>query len=146
MATLDHAHSLLRLARRDYDALVGMQASALFADAIFGYHAQQAVEKALKAWLTVRGRSYPFTHDLAGLLMRLQDAAADVERFWPLERFSVYGILARYEEGDPDGTRVACDLVLMKEWKTRLPRKFQTRGLPTPPAGASRGSPLRAGA
>ncbi len=60
------------------------------------------MEKALKAWLTVRGRSYPFTHDLAGLLMRLQDAAADVERFWPLERFSVYGILARYEEGDPD--------------------------------------------
>ncbi len=25
-----------------------------------------------------------------------------MERFWPLERFSVYGILARYEEGDPD--------------------------------------------
>lgn len=102
MATLDHAHSLLRLAQRDCDALVGMQASALFADAIFGFHAQQAVEKALKAWLTVRGRSYPFTLDLAGLLMRLQDAAADVERFWPLERFSVYGILARYEESDPD--------------------------------------------
>ena len=26
---------------------------------------------------------------------------------------------------NPDGTRVACDLVLMKEWKTRLPKKFQ---------------------
>ena len=47
---------------------------------------------------------------------------------------------------NPDGTRVACDLVLMKEWKTRLPKKFQTRGLPNPPAGASRGSPPRAGA
>ncbi len=68
MATLDHAHSLLRLARCDYDALVGMQASALFADAIFGFHAQQAVEKALKAWLTARRRSYPFAHDLAGVL------------------------------------------------------------------------------
>jgi HEPN domain-containing protein len=102
MATLDHAHSLLRLARRDFDALVGMQASALFADAIYGFHAQQAVEKALKAWLTSRRRSYPFTDDLAGLLMRLEGAGVDVERFWPLERFSVYGILARYEEGDPD--------------------------------------------
>ena len=102
MATLDHAHSLLRLARRDFDALVGMQASALFADAIYGFHAQQAMEKALKAWLTARRRSYPFTHDLAGLLMRLEGAGADVERFWPLERFSVYGVLARYEEGDPD--------------------------------------------
>jgi type III restriction enzyme len=26
---------------------------------------------------------------------------------------------------NPDGTRVECDLVLMKEWKTRLPKKFQ---------------------
>ncbi len=26
---------------------------------------------------------------------------------------------------NPDGTRVECDLVLMREWKTRLPRKFQ---------------------
>lgn len=102
MAALDHAHSLLRLAQRDFDALVGMQASALFADAICGFHAQQAVEKALKAWLTARRRSYPFTHDLAGLLMRLEGAGADVERFWPLERFSVYGVLARYDEGDPD--------------------------------------------
>ena len=102
MATLDHAHSLLRLARCDCDALTGMQTSALFTDAIFGFHAQQAVEKALKAWLTARRQSYPFTHDLAGLLVRLEGAAADVERFWPLDRFSVYGILARYEEGDPE--------------------------------------------
>ncbi|MBP6807233.1 MAG: DEAD/DEAH box helicase family protein [Chromatiaceae bacterium] len=27
---------------------------------------------------------------------------------------------------NPDGTRVECDLVLMNEWKTRLPKKFQT--------------------
>ncbi|HYN79001.1 MAG TPA: hypothetical protein VES73_14565 [Lamprocystis sp. (in: g-proteobacteria)] len=46
-------------------------------------------------------RSYPFTHDLAGLLMRLEQAA-DGERFWPPDRFTVYGVLARYEEGDPD--------------------------------------------
>lgn len=54
MDNLDHRHSLLRLARRDFDALLGMQGSALFADAIFAFHAQQAVEKALKAWLTER--------------------------------------------------------------------------------------------
>lgn len=27
---------------------------------------------------------------------------------------------------NPDGTRVECDLVLMKEWKVKLPKKFQT--------------------
>ena len=64
MATLDHAHSLLRLARRDCDALVGMQASALVADAIFSFYAEQAVEKALKDGLEARKHSYPFGHDL----------------------------------------------------------------------------------
>ncbi len=40
-------------------------------DAIFGFHAQQAVEKALKAWLNVLGHEHPFTHDLSHLLSEL---------------------------------------------------------------------------
>ena len=39
-----------------------------FDDEIFGFHAQQAVEKALKAWLTEVGVTYPLTHDLSLLL------------------------------------------------------------------------------
>lgn len=44
----------------------------------------------------------PFTDDQAEQLMLLDGAAADVKQFWPLERFSVYDILARKEKGDPD--------------------------------------------
>ena len=33
-------------------------------DAIFGFHAQQTVEKIFKAWLCLNGKEYPFTHDL----------------------------------------------------------------------------------
>lgn len=102
MKSLDHARSLLRLSRRDLNALIGMQGSALVADAIFGFHAQQAVEKALKAWLTERRHAYPFTHDLSRLLMLLEGTAANVERFWPLDRFTGYALAARYQEGDPD--------------------------------------------
>jgi HEPN domain-containing protein len=102
MDNLDHRHSLLRLARRDFDALLGMRGSALFADAIFAFHAQQAVEKALKAWLTERRQSYPFTHDLARLLGLLHGVGVDVERFWPLDRLTPYAVAARYEEGDLD--------------------------------------------
>lgn len=102
MASLDHAHSLLRLARLDFDALRGMQGGAPFADVIFGFHAQQAAEKALKAWLTERRRPYPFTHDLARLLMLLEGAAVEVEGYWALERLTHYAVAARYEEGDPD--------------------------------------------
>lgn len=51
MADLEHANSLLRMAYKDFNALLGMQGNVLFADEIFGFHVQQAVEKALKAWL-----------------------------------------------------------------------------------------------
>ena len=49
MADLEHARSMLRMAHRDFNALVGMQSNLLFADEIFGFHVQQAVEKGLKA-------------------------------------------------------------------------------------------------
>lgn len=73
MADLDHARSLLRMARKDFNALIGMQESILFADEIVGFHVQQAVEKALKAWLCARDAAYPMTHELARLLTLLEN-------------------------------------------------------------------------
>ncbi len=35
----------------------------VFADEVFGFQAQQAAEKTLKAWLTVLGLEYPRRHD-----------------------------------------------------------------------------------
>ena len=49
MRDIEHAGSLVHLAQRDLNALIGMPESPLFADEIFGFHAQQAIEKALKA-------------------------------------------------------------------------------------------------
>jgi HEPN domain-containing protein len=37
-------------------------------DSIVGFHAQQAVEKSLKAVLAVKGVDFPFTHDIEGLV------------------------------------------------------------------------------
>ena len=48
MADLERARVMLRMAHRDFNALVGMLENPLFADEIFGFHVQQAVEKALK--------------------------------------------------------------------------------------------------
>lgn len=53
MADLERARAMLRMAHKDFNALIGMQDNPLFADEIFGFHIQQAVEKALKAWLYV---------------------------------------------------------------------------------------------
>ena len=44
----EHARALLEMARKDARALSGMQDREVFADEIFGFHAQQAVGKALK--------------------------------------------------------------------------------------------------
>lgn len=41
-------------------------------DAIVGFHAQHAVEKAIKAVLAANGETFPFTHDLEGLIERCE--------------------------------------------------------------------------
>ncbi len=73
MNDLEHAKMMLTLAKYDLAALQGMEGSPQFTTAIFGFHAQQAVEKALKAWLTVAGGGYPKIHDIEELLALLAD-------------------------------------------------------------------------
>ncbi len=103
MGDLEHAASLLRMAHKDFNALVGMQGNTLFADEIFGFHVQQTVEKALKAWLCTHGAgSYPLTHELARLFSLLENQGADVEVFWPLVQYTMFAVQARYEEGISD--------------------------------------------
>lgn len=99
MADLEQARSMLRMAYKDFNALIGMQENLLFADEIFGFHVQQAVEKALKAWLCVNEDIYPLTHELARLLALLENHGADVEKFWPLVQYTMFAVQARYEEG-----------------------------------------------
>ena len=99
MADLEQARSLLRMAYKDFNALTGMLDNALFADEIFGFHVQQAVEKALKAWLCANEDAYPLTHELARLLSLLENHGADVEKFWPLVQYTLFAVQARYEEG-----------------------------------------------
>lgn len=99
MADLEHARSMLRMARKDFNALVGMRENPLFADEIFGFHVQQAAEKALKAWLCIRDAIYPMTHELTRLLSLLENQGVEVEKFWPLVQYTMFAVQARYEEG-----------------------------------------------
>ncbi len=102
MADFKHARAMLRMAHKDFNALTGMLDSSLFADEIFGFHVQQAIEKGLKAWLCASGVDYPPTHDLARLLTLLEKTGADVEQFWPLIQFTIFAVQARYEDGFTD--------------------------------------------
>jgi HEPN domain-containing protein len=57
MSELKHARALLAMAEKDLKALQGMGDATTFADEIFGFHAQQSVEKTLKAWIAALGQS-----------------------------------------------------------------------------------------
>lgn len=96
MTDREEANELLQVAERDLRALGGMLDSAVFADEVFGFVAQQAAEKALKAWLCIAGLTYPLTYDLSGLLARLQDAGEDVSGRWDLTDLNPYAVTLRY--------------------------------------------------
>jgi HEPN domain-containing protein len=114
MTDIKQAASMLRMAQRDLKALGGMQDASVFADEIFGFHVQQAVEKGLKAWLCSSGIAYPFTHQIDRLLVLLRDAGADVGAYWWLDEFTIYAHQARYEE-----SHIAADAPLDREGLTQ---------------------------
>ena len=69
----------------------------------FGFHLQQAAEKAFKAWIAILGRLYELTHSLEALLDQLGDCgadAADVERFRGLARYTPFAVEFRYQGVD----------------------------------------------
>lgn len=75
-----------------------------------GFHAQQSVEKSIKAVLLKAGIRYPFTHDLETLLKVLRTAGVppppDADN---IPRLSPFAALLRYEddmEGDENAQSI----------------------------------------
>jgi HEPN domain-containing protein len=97
MSAIDHARTLHLMAGKDIKALRAMTDGTAFDDEIFGFHAQQAIEKSLKAWIAAIGGTYGFTHDLRVLLLTLRELGCEIEPFKDLIRFNVYAVQFRYE-------------------------------------------------
>lgn len=92
------ARDLLTMAERDCRALCGMEDAAVFSDEIFGFHVQQAVEKALKAWLSYLRVSYPKRHDLDELAALLEEAGQPIPAFaYGLLEFTDFAVTFRYD-------------------------------------------------
>jgi len=104
MKDLEHARLMLAVAERDLTALRAMKDKKAFADEIFGFHAQQAVEKGLKAWLSATGVAYPKTHDLGELLELLKGTgAAGAAKYSALADLTDFGVQFRYDSFDDLG-------------------------------------------
>lgn len=101
-AAPDLPGDLHSLAQEDLAAAEALDRAARVSDAPVGFHAQQAVEKALKAAIASRDQDFPFTHDI-GLLMQLcQDAGLELSaELAEADRLTPYAAAIRYGLGDP---------------------------------------------
>lgn len=96
---LDEAQHLLRLAERDHATFRILFESGRAPLAPTCFHAQQAIEKALKAVLTLHRCDYPRTHDLAELASLVADRGVALP-IAPREllRLNPFGVEGRYDE------------------------------------------------
>jgi HEPN domain-containing protein len=98
MKDIEHAAMMVGMATKDLRALQGMLDNKTFADEVFGFHAQQIVEKSLKAWLSLLGREYPRIHDLEQLFNLLEDQGIQIPaHFRDLTDLTEYSVQFRYE-------------------------------------------------
>jgi HEPN domain-containing protein len=93
---------LLAMASKDIDLLRFIVSSDLVADEIFGFHAQQAVEKSQKAWVYLAGGTFDRIHDVRRLLIVLQDAGFDVKPYKELISLNSFAVQFRYESMEED--------------------------------------------
>jgi HEPN domain-containing protein len=96
---INYADALLGKARDDGYVVRKMSADSCAPDWIIGFHAQQAVEKAIKSVLTRAAIEFPRTHNLTMLIellrrhnMALPPRADDLARLTP------FGVAFRYDD------------------------------------------------
>ena len=100
MSDLKCARTLVLAAERDLELVQILLEHNGGADEVFGFHVQQAVERLLKAWLAIRGESYPLTHDLEQLFEALAREGVDLRTFRTLSGYTLFGVIHRYEALD----------------------------------------------
>ena len=115
---------MLETARRDAVVFFKLMHDADVHDSMLGFHAQQAIEKALKAVLFKQGVLVPRTHRLDELLDALQDSALPApphaER---LDELNPYAVQARYgalDAGPLDRAQAAAWLSAVMAWAEAL--------------------------
>jgi HEPN domain-containing protein len=108
------AQVLLEKAKGDWLMLQRLLEDDRIPDWGIGFHAQQAVEKAVKAVLCFLEVEYPYTHNIAYLLDLLRAGAHPLPPDAPrLPELTIYGALTRY--GGPSQAAPS-EAELDREW------------------------------
>lgn len=95
----EQAVLFVKKALDDLQLLDEVLSSKKVSDDIFGFHAQQATEKFLKALLSEHALSFPRTHNLRLLMDLLSDAGYTLPaNLADLDQLTPFGTLFRYED------------------------------------------------
>lgn len=70
-------------------------------EASWGWAAQQCLEKTLKAWLHCTGVKPPATHDIARLLLLLEQVGVNTTDLLPLRAFTTFAVQVR-DDDEPE--------------------------------------------
>ncbi len=99
MHSREHAELLLHKAQQDEFALEKLISDPASPDEIIGFHAQQAIEKTLKAVLTNSAIYYGRTHNLGVLLDLLRANLIFLpQEFEEMRRLTPFAVDFRYED------------------------------------------------
>jgi|HubBroStandDraft_4_1064222.scaffolds.fasta_scaffold47434_4 HEPN domain-containing protein len=111
----DLAEQLLRRADEDAAGAKGMLSIDEVADVLVCFHAQQAVEKALKAVLAAHGVEFAHRHDLRVLIGQCEDAGLQLpEELVEVDLLSPYAAELHYD----DDTVHAVERETASRWAT----------------------------
>jgi HEPN domain-containing protein len=106
---------LAQKATDDAVAVREIESNPEIADSILGFHAQQAVEKWLKAVLVANSVAFEYTHDLRHLIGLVEDAGLTFPLDIPqVVMFTEFAVPLRYEDlldAEPLDRRAAVALV-----------------------------------
>lgn len=98
MTGLKSAQKLLRIAREDLLTARAMLDESKFVDRVFGFHAQQATEKLLKAWISALDLRFPYTHELRLLTKILAENGIDTTEYSSLLELTQFAVEYRYDD------------------------------------------------
>jgi hypothetical protein len=117
---LDLARTLLAKAIEDQMLVQKVADDPEIADAIVGFHGQQAVEKLIKAVLAMRGVIFAKSHDLEYLIELVTQAGIEApDELNGAQELSPWAAEFRYEGEDPpalDRSAMLTRIVCLRAW------------------------------
>jgi len=131
---LDLARVLLARAVDDETLVRRVSSDADIADAIIGFHAQQAVEKLIKAVLAARGVGFMKSHALSYLVGVVEENEIEApEVLSEADVLSPWAVEFRYEGEEPPALDRSAALALVEQVRAWTEHEIKSAAPPAPP-------------